>query len=613
MAEYTIEAPTPAANYTVEPPDGTTASGIAASVARGAAPYATGALVGAAAGAPLAGVGAIPGAIAGIGATALTQLGTDVYNWVSGQKAITPQDVTDKILDSVGIKRPSTPIEGAAETTGGIAASMIGVPTAPEIIAGRSAANDLLGDFQQHNITPNVPVIGQGRTAALVAQVGNVLPVSGPVIRSSVGKMLAQTAQASDRAAAGFGAASDAFGQGSAVGNATRRFAEDRSQSVRDYARFFGLMTGAQPAPMTNTLRLVNELMGRFPNMPGLTGLFTRSPIAKLREELTPQTVTVPAKTSSLLNAGGQPIVTQAARTFQRGGVLTIGELKELRSQIGYQLEHPTFGPDDIPRAQAKRLYAALTADMKNAARAQSPEALKALEGATFNYGVRMRLLDKLEPLSKEPPERVFTRLNTAAMTTGSADAGLLIAAKKVMTPEEWGDFGATVISRLGEPTAGAKDILASHHFSPSSFATNWNKLSASAKTLLFGANQPGTQRAGLESLSRIVQAQKNVASLSNVSRSGEYVLTGALGVELVRATLDAATTGNVGGIAGIGLGAGAGYGAARLLMSPKFATWLYALPKIRAPSPQAAMQTGVNLLAVLSNAPDIPQQESAP
>ena len=65
----------------------TTAGGLAASAARGAAPYAAGALAGAALGLPFGGVGAVPGAALGVGAAGLTQLATGLY---------------DKLADSLG-------------------------------------------------------------------------------------------------------------------------------------------------------------------------------------------------------------------------------------------------------------------------------------------------------------------------------------------------------------------------------------------------------------------------------------------------------------------------------------------------------------------------------
>lgn len=99
----------------------TTASGLIGSVERGIAPYVAGAGLGAAAGAPFAGVGAVPGAAAGVGAVALTDLATHLYNPIAHATGLptlaTPQELTDKALDYLGVKRPSTAAERVAETT----------------------------------------------------------------------------------------------------------------------------------------------------------------------------------------------------------------------------------------------------------------------------------------------------------------------------------------------------------------------------------------------------------------------------------------------------------------------------------------------------------------
>jgi hypothetical protein len=127
---------------TAAPTSSTTIPGLAAAAGRGAAPYAAGAGIGAALGAPLAGVGAIPGALAGMGAVGATQLGGDVWNFISrklgGPQMTTPQEAMDRVLDKLGIKRPGTPAEQLTET----AASM-----AP---FGASAAQEL-GDAVAHN------------------------------------------------------------------------------------------------------------------------------------------------------------------------------------------------------------------------------------------------------------------------------------------------------------------------------------------------------------------------------------------------------------------------------------------------------------------------------
>lgn len=103
----------------------TTATGLAASTARGAAPYAAGAAAGAAMGAPFAGIGAVPGALAGMGAVGLTELGGTLYNALAHRTSlpamVTPQDASDRVLDAMGIKRPASTAEKTVEMAAGMA------------------------------------------------------------------------------------------------------------------------------------------------------------------------------------------------------------------------------------------------------------------------------------------------------------------------------------------------------------------------------------------------------------------------------------------------------------------------------------------------------------
>lgn len=109
---------------------GTTVGGIAASIGRGLAPVAAGGAVGAALGAPFAGVGAIPGAAAGAAAAGLTQLGTSIYNPIARATGLpespTPQEMTDKLLDKIGVRRPASGVERVAEATAGGAGGTVG-------------------------------------------------------------------------------------------------------------------------------------------------------------------------------------------------------------------------------------------------------------------------------------------------------------------------------------------------------------------------------------------------------------------------------------------------------------------------------------------------------
>ena len=411
-----------------------------------------------------------------------------------------------------------------------------GMAAAPHEI---TPARQRLQDFQATGIEPTMPAIGQGRAAGLTAQATRVLPFSP--VGAGMKRMAGQTAEAAERTASRYGTAADEFSAGSTVRNALRRFAEDRSQATKDYGEFDRLMHGAAPSPLTNTNQFLNKIQGRFPSAPDLTGTFTNPTLRTLSERL-------------------------------RGKTLTMPELKELRTQIGYKLENPSFGPEDIPRAQLRQLYASLTQDMQLAARTQSPEAVRALTKATTNYGMRMRQLDRLEPLIKpDAPERVFSRIESAAR---GGDVGLLGSVKKAVTPEEWSNVGASMIRNFGNPSAGAVKVAGTPDFSIDAFATNWNKLSGRSKDLIFGTDETGSSRAGLEQLARVVNAQKAIGKLANTSHT--YELAAAAG--MVTDIMGSLAMGRI-PIPELAAYAGS-YGVSKLMMSPAFTRWLYKIPQ---------------------------------
>lgn len=112
----------------------TSAPGLAASAARGLAPYATGALAGGAVGSIVPGIGTAAGAAAGAGAVALTDLAGSAARALGITHMPTVQEGTDKVMDWLGIRRPTTGIERMAETTAaGVGGAVSGAGAAREI------------------------------------------------------------------------------------------------------------------------------------------------------------------------------------------------------------------------------------------------------------------------------------------------------------------------------------------------------------------------------------------------------------------------------------------------------------------------------------------------
>lgn len=480
--------------------------------------------------------------------------------------------------------------------------------------AAPNAAQNLLRDFERVGVTPNLPAIGQGRTSALVSNVANTLPVAGPEVRAATGATMRDTAAAAERAASDYGTATGPIDAGEVIQKGITNFAkgtapEGTSQSDiiasptyasgfgqkagALYDRFGAMMDSGQPVSISNTLEALKGPLERFPTAPELGAKITNPTLQSYFGILAPGEKTIPAQLSSLVDASGNPIVTQALQKIQTGGELTFPELQEFRSSIGRSISDPSL-ISDIPRADLKNVYGAVSRDMEAAATQQGPAALNAFQKATQYYKAGIDRIDQLEPLLKGSPEQAFAAVNRAAGTGGSADAGLLTSLQRSMAPDEWRNVGATMIRKMGEPVANAKDALAESNFSPSSFATRWNTLSPEAKDTLFGANMPGSNREGLEALARVAQSQKNVSKLANQSHSGEYGLMGGMAVLALEHgdQLAAHPIATVTSILGAKM-------AAKSLMSPGFARWLYAMPQeiARAPNTMVGAQRALMTL----------------
>ena len=160
-------------------------AGAAASAGRGLAPIAIGAGAGAALGAPIAGVGAIPGAALGGTAMTLTQFAAALYAPLAKEfgwpAAPTPQDMTDKLLDAFGIRRPQNLPERMIEATAAGAGGAVGVARGAAQLA-QSLTGTARAVTEQLAEGPGVQAVS-GAVAGAAGQ-GAAEAGYGPVVQS---------------------------------------------------------------------------------------------------------------------------------------------------------------------------------------------------------------------------------------------------------------------------------------------------------------------------------------------------------------------------------------------------------------------------------------------
>jgi hypothetical protein len=159
-----------------------------ASVERGAAPAAAGAALGAALGAPFAGVGAIPGAAIGAGAAELTNLSLGAYNIVARQfglpETITPQTLTDRMLDWAGVPRPESKTDRYLQAAGAGAAGPVALARAAGAVAPQ--VSGAVKRFAERAATEVPKQVTSGVAGATAAQTAAELG-AGPLVQFGAG------------------------------------------------------------------------------------------------------------------------------------------------------------------------------------------------------------------------------------------------------------------------------------------------------------------------------------------------------------------------------------------------------------------------------------------
>lgn len=413
--------------------------------------------------------------------------------------------------------------------------------------AGRQAMERGIQDFQAVGASPSVgQASGNWRTQGLES-----LLAGGP---TSSGAMSRFAERQADDIGTGLRQLADDFmpnASAERAGRAIERGAElfGRNTSATKRALYWEadrLIPDTTRVPMSNTQRALQELTALTPGAESTTAQLVNPKIATLA-----RTVGEDLFAAQATGAGGVPY----------------SAVKEIRSRIGQELSDYSLTTDK-PTAEYKRLYAALSRDMEEAARAQGPEAERAARRAN-NY--TRAAADRLEQVQRVidrngGPERVFT----AAMS-GTKDGGTTLRAVMQSLPKE-GQRAVTaaVIKRMGLANAGAQDA-AGESFNANTFLTNWNRISPEARRTLFDRHGPGFTR----NMDKIARVADRIREGSRVfaNPSGTANRAAAIGYY---GSLPA--TGLIAGPGPLAIQALGGIGAnaaARALTNPRVVGWL--------------------------------------
>lgn len=459
------------------------------------------------------------------------------------------------------------------------------IPGGAAAPATQSAKAGRLADFERAGVDPSLAAVTGGRTAKQMQNVLHETPIAGGVVERGAQKTVRQIEAGAEDIASKYGTGASRIDAGQAVRRGAQRFVDSglkvghsltEENAVRLPTRTVGFeqkadalfnrvarpFAAGEKVPMQNTVAALKGPAERFPNAPSL----------------------------------GKRLTNQKFQDFlgdieEAGGKLSFGELKELRSFVGRQISNPAV-VSDIPRADWKALYGAITRDMEAAAAAKGPEALKAFKRANKYYSEGLeRIEGALSKILKADAseEGIFESLvSSASGKLKSASSRRLEAIRRSVSPEDWGTVASTLIRRMGKVSDDAE-------FSVSRFATSYRNLSPQAKATLFDRAGNIELRTALDSLFRVADSVRDVEKLANTSGTGRNII----GAVLTAMGFGGVFAPKVAAVAGAGvMGSTA---AAKLMFSPSFVRLIVNGPRIIQPGAQS--QTYLARLNAFANA----------
>lgn len=410
--------------------------------------------------------------------------------------------------------------------------------------AGRQAVEDSLDTFARAGTTPTVGQATGNRLYQAGETISNSLPGGGPI------------AAAGERQAAQIGS------------------------RVDDLARSISPRVGSEQAGRAIERGITGEggFLSRFRARAG--DLFNN--VDRYIPQTKPVGVGNTQKTLESLNpsiAGAEetskvlanPKIAQIKQAFLTdagdAGVMPYAALKALRSQVGDMMASTDLIAD-APRAQLKRIYGALSQDMRAAAQAQGPEAMRAFERANKYYSAGIDRVDDIlqRVVNKTNLEDIFS-----AATRGKEGATTVRAVMRSLKPDERDIVAATMMKRLGRANPSAQDDLG-EAFSPETFLTNWNRLAPEARRALFSGS---TYRGLHDDLSAIAKAASQIREGSRVLANPSGTASRSANLAATGAGLLGAYTGNLDAVGILVAGAISNNAAARLLTNPRTVQWL--------------------------------------
>ena len=476
------------------------------------------------------------GLVGDVAMTGLTTLGTGL----SGLAGLTAETIAgDKTQERKLARDLMMGMEVAVPELAGIPSSgmnvgrragLLSLPTEASPAAQAAQAAERIG------VVPSAAMTGRG--PALIASGLESTPFSAGRMAGETERVVGQMENVARGAAERIGAPTTIAGAGEAAQTGAQTFVTNfQTKAGVLYDQVDKYIPPNTPVRASNTVEKLTEIVGPYIANP---------------------------KGMELAGADIQKLIKY--RKALAGGQVSYEIIKDFRTQIGEAIGSLKGPLADVSEGRLKQLYGSLTMDMEDIARASGPEAYSAFKRANTYYKAGMQRIDDTltKVLKAETPEKAYSNLYGMLLEDSPRSSiAALSGLKKSLPAEEFNQVSATIFDRLGRARAGAQDATG-ELFSPSTFLTNWNKMSPAARRVLVGDKEVFSQ---LEDLATIASTYKSALKETNVSRTAGTL--GSMGT--IGAVGGGAATGNMTLIAAIAAG-GAGLNiTARAMTNPTF------------------------------------------
>ena len=457
-----------------------------------------------------------------------------------GLNALTGGGLSAAAYTPPGQSKTTQALTGAA--LGGIvpeAGNLISKAAAPLLGAGNPERAARLAAFEQAGAKPTVGQITGGKTVqGIETALGKTPGARGYLTRhiEEAQKNLNDSVEGIASRLSGGRETSPYVAGGEIKTGIADYITKFKQRSTELYGALNNVIPKETPVPISNTSKAIDDILGRSPIEQSLTPGPVKAQLELLKQNI-------------------------------QSGHLAFGDLQAARTKIGQSLHSFDLNPG-ISKADSKRLYGAITNDIKDAA--DSRGAGELFNQANGYYKQNANLISKtLNGLDrKAEPEKVYN-----ALVAGTKDgAQKLRHLEGVLTPDQFNLVAATQLRKLGSVVKDGVDT-----FSGGTFLGNWGRLHNDAKQILY---KDPEVRKGIDTLAQamgsITEQQAQLANASGTSGQLANILFGGGAVAAI------ANPSTIPILVGIMVGSNA---SARLLTNQKFIKWLAQGPALRTPS----------------------------